>query len=224
MPTPADVIYQLANAGMSQADIMQAVYYLQHGQIPPGANLSATAQQAIHTLGGAGLDSGGVHRVINYLSTGQDPEGDRERAAAAAQPAPQAAPQASLAVSPAWLAFRRSLGIQDAEDAASTQQQIDALNRRAGLQRGDLLEQGVQARQGIADSHEARGVFRSGARLTKQAEQQTGEGRALGQIEQGLAEGVSGLAQSLAQRRAERERRSAETGLDVAYGESQRGY
>ena len=226
MPTPADAIAYLANAGLDRAGVMQAVYYLQHGQMPPGATLSPQASQAIHYLGSAGLDAGGVNRAINYLSTGQDPEGDQERAAAAQQQqaAPQQRPDASLAVSPAWLAFRRSLGIQDETDAASTQQQIDALNRRAGLQRGDLLEQGVKARQGIADSHEARGVFRSGARLKAQSEQQSGEGRALGQIEQGLAEGVSGLAAQLAQRRAERQRQMSETGLNVAYEESQRGY
>ena len=212
MATPADVIAYLAHAGLNQAQVMQAAYYLQTGQIPEGAD--PKAMETIHYLGAAGLDAGGVERANTYLSTGQDPQ-------AAAAPA---APKASLAVDPAWLAFRRSLGVEDAADAATTQQQIDALNRRAGLQRGDLLEQGVQQRQGIADSHESRGLFRSGARLKGQAQQQAGEGRALGQIEAGLAEGVSGLAQSLAQRRAERERRGAETGLNTAANQATRGY
>ena len=215
MATPADAIAYLAHAGLNQAQVMQAAYYLQTGQVPEG--IDQKAWDTIQYLGNAGLDAAGVARANNYLSTGRDPEGEAQ----AAQPA---APQASLAVDPAWLAFRRSLGVEDAADAATTQQQIDALNRRAGLQRGDLIEQGVQQRQGIADSHEARGLFRSGGRLKSQAQQQSGEGKALGQIEAGLAEGVSGLAQSLAQRRAERERRGAEQGLSTAATNATRGY
>lgn len=222
MSVPGDVIGRLAQQGLSRADIMQAVYYLQHGEAPPGANLSPVAAQAINDLGGAGLDSAGVNRVVNYLSTGQDPEGDQERAQAAQQAQPAAAP--SLAVSPAWLAFRRSLGIEDATDAATTQQQVDALNQRAGISRADTLEQGVKARQGIGDSMEARGLFRSGERLKAQSEQQTGEAKQLSDMEANLSQSVAGLTQSLAQRRAERQRQSAETGLGTAYDESQRGY
>ena len=224
MSVAGDAIGYLANAGLDRAAVMQAVYYLQHGEMPPGANLSPQAFSAIQYLGNAGLDSGGVNRTINYLSTGQDPEGDQERAAAAQQQAAPSAPDSSLAVSPAFLAFRRAIGVQDSTDAATTQQQIDALNQRAGLQRGDLLEQGAKARQGIADSHEARGLFRSGERLKAQTEQQTGEGRALGGLESGLATDVAGLTAQLAQRRAERERQSAEQGLNTAADESVRGY
>ena len=82
----------------------------------------------------------------------------------------------------------------------------------------------MKARQGIADSHEARGLFRSGARLKGQAEQQTGEAKALSDMEANLSQSVAGLTQSLAQRRAERERKTSEAGLDTAYNESQRGY
>jgi hypothetical protein len=128
-------------------------------------------------------------------------------------------------VSPAWLAFRRALGIEDATDAATAQSQIDALHRRAGLTRGDLLDQGVKARQGIADSLESRGLFRSGERLKAQADQQAGEGRQLSDVEASLAEGVSALAAQAAQRQAERQRSAAEKGLDVAYNETIRsGY
>ena len=226
MSVPGDVIGRLAQMGLSSRDIWQAVYYLQHGT--HDTDLSPAATSAIQHLAGAGLDSGGVNRVVNYLSTGQDPDGDQERAQQAAQPAPApqqaAAPQPSLAVSPAWLAFRRSLGIEDATDAATTQQQVDALNQRAGIARADTLESGVKARQGIADSHEARGLFRSGARLKGQAEQQTGEAKALSDMEANLSQSVAGLTQSLAQRRAERERKTSEAGLDTAYNESQRGY
>lgn len=141
------------------------------------------------------------------------------------QPATHVAPAASsLAVSPAWLAFRRSLGIEDWVDVATAQAQIDALNRRAGLTRGDLLERGVDERQGIANSFETRGLLRSGARLRDQAKQQAGEGRALADIELGLAEQSAALMANLAGRQAERQRSSAEQGLTVAERETVGGY
>lgn len=140
------------------------------------------------------------------------------------EPDPSLGGEASLAVSPAWLAFRRSLGIDDATDAVTAQAQVDALNRRAGLTRGDVLESGKQAREGIAGGFEARGLYRSGARLRDQSRQQADEGRALADIELTLAENVGGLVGGLAQRQAERQRKAADTALDVAYDETQRGY
>ena len=137
---------------------------------------------------------------------------------------PQSSTAASLAVSPAWLAFRRSLGIEDATDAATAQAKIDALNRRAGLARGDLVERGKDQRQGIADSYETRGLLRSGARLRDQAKQQGGEGAALADLELTLAEQQAQLMAQLAQRQAERQRTSAERALSVADRETVGGY
>ena len=131
---------------------------------------------------------------------------------------------ASLAVSPAWLAFRRSLGISDATDAATAQSQVDALNRRAGLARGDLLERGKDQRQGIADNFETRGLLRSGARLRDQAKQQGGEGAALADLELTLAEQQAGLMAQVAQRQAERQRSGAEQALTVADRETVGGF
>ena len=155
------------------------------------------------------------------LTTGAAPTGAVPSATLGAGSATGAS---SLGVSPAWLAFRRSLGIEDATDAATAQSQIDALNRRAGLARGDTIEQGVEQRQGIADNFETRGLLRSGARLRDQSKQQAGEGRALADIELTLAEQQAALMAAVAQQQAGRQRSAAETALTVADRETQEGY
>ncbi len=121
---------------------------------------------------------------------------------------------AALGQSPAYLAFLRALGLSDATDTANNQVTIDALNRRAGLSLENLAASGAQQRQGISDSHESRGLYRSGARLRAQAGQQEGEARQGSAIAGGAADDTAALVADLAQRRAERQQKSAE----MAYG------
>lgn len=137
-----------------------------------------------------------------------------------AEPAPllsaPAAPQAGLGVDPAHLAFLRALGLSELTDATSNQVAIDALNRRAGMSLQDVASQGATARQGIADSHEARGLYRSGERLRAQSAQQEGEARQSAGIVSDTADQTSALIAQLAQRRAADERERAENAYTTA--------
>lgn len=208
MPTPEETIGWLSQAGLGPAEIMQAVYYLRHGEAPPGADLSPKAQQAISYLGAAGLDSGGVTRADQYLT------------AASGGAAPGAGPTASgipksLGEDPAHLAFLRAVGL-DSTDATNNQLRIDALNRRAGLDLESLKTQGAQQQENIAGGFEARGLYRSGERLRSQARQQEGQAQQEGQITGNAADQTAALVAELAQRRADRQGSQAEQGYGTA--------
>lgn len=208
MPNPADVVAYLAQAGLNQAEVMQAVYYLRNGQAPPGAVLSPKAAETINYLGAAGLDDAGVKRTDAYLSTGQDPGGP--------DPAPPPAPAASLAQDPAYLAFMRQLEDDDASAAATTQTRVDALNGQLNTLLPDIARQGAQERQGIDNSFESRGVLRSGARLERLGDQaQTQAGREA-QARAGVAGNVADLQAQLAERRRQNAMRRSEAGLSSA--------
>lgn len=137
--------------------------------------------------------------------------------APAAAPSPLiAAPQAGLGMDPAHLAFLRAIGLQDFADSTNNQLAVDALNRRAGMSLQDLAAQGADARQGIADSAETRGLYRSGARLRAQTKQQEGEARQASGIVGGTADQTASLIGELAQRRAANERERAEKSFESA--------
>lgn len=214
MSVPGDVIGWLAQRGLDRADIMQAVYALQHGEPPPGAVLSPAATDAIQHLNEAGLNGvDEVNRVVNYLSTGQDPEGDQERAAQAQQ---AAAPPRVLAEDPAYLAYQRALGVEDATDETATNSQADTLRRAVGDQLAQLTTNGDRARQSIDGNFEARGVYRSGAHEQRLGEQRQDEGTQASAIQSQLASQVGDLTQQLAQRKAARQRTLADQGLNTA--------
>lgn len=223
MPTRADVIAYLAHAGLNADEVNDAVEYLTTFDTNA---VSDRSREAINYLGAAGLDKGGVDRAVNYLRTGEDVDwealsqmhnaGMTSEQIRALDPANQAPAKSALAQDPAHLAFLRALGLEDQEDAATTQQNVDAMNRRAGLALTDLAESGIRSRQQIADSREARGLWRSGERLRAQSDQQAQEARQASQISAGVATDTAALTQQLAQRRAERERRRAEVGFSTA--------
>lgn len=137
-------------------------------------------------------------------------------APAAVAPTSLSVPTAGLGVDPAHLAFLRALGLQDFTDSTSAQLAVDALNRRAGMSLEDLKAQGADQRQGIADSHEARGLWRSGGRLRAQSKQEEAEARQAAGIMAGTADQTAGLIAELAQRRAASERSRAEQSLATA--------
>lgn len=122
-----------------------------------------------------------------------------------------------LGTSAAYLAFMRALGLDQANDAIEAQSAIDSLNRRAGLARADIASQGVRQRQNISDDAETRGVWRSGARLRRQAEQRVDEGRQTGALEYGAGDDIGRLTEQLAERRLKRSRDTAERQLDSSY-------
>lgn len=122
-----------------------------------------------------------------------------------------------LGTSPAYLAFLRALGLDQATDSIEAQSAIDALNRRAGLARADIAAQGTRQRQNISDDAEVRGVWRSGARLRRQADQRADEGRQTSAVEYGAGEDIGELTQRLAERRLQRTREQSERALDTTY-------
>lgn len=139
-----------------------------------------------------------------------------EGAAADPYAAAASGPAGSLGQSGAYLAFLRALGLDDAKDATGNQVRIDALNRRAGLAIENNASQGAQQRQGIADSAETRGLFRSGARLRAQAGQEEGQARQQSGIINETADQTAGLIADMAQRRAERQQELAEKSYGAA--------
>lgn len=119
------------------------------------------------------------------------------------------------AMHPAYLAFLRALGLQNATDAVDAQAAIDRLNARAGLSREEIIDQGGIQREGIQGGYEARGLWRSGAKLRDLNRQRASEGRALGGVELNVADQSAQLISELARRRAAGERQTAEKAYDV---------
>lgn len=128
----------------------------------------------------------------------------------------------SLGASPAYLAFMRELGIEDALDRSDAQTGIDRLLRRRDMALPEIAEQGEYAREGISGSHEDRGLYRSGSHEVALARQRAAEGRMAARVEADTAEGVDDMSMDLERRVAARRRRTAEAGLTAAdqlYGE-----
>ena len=131
-------------------------------------------------------------------------------------------PSVSLAEDPAYQAFLRALGVEDAEDAADTTARTDALNRQLALRLPEVTEAGEDSRTAISGAHEARGLYRSGSREVALARQRAEEGRAVAGLESSAADQTAQYVRDLARRRAERARRTAEAGLVAGgnlYGE-----
>jgi len=122
-------------------------------------------------------------------------------------------PSVSLAEDPAYLAFLRALGVEDAEDAADTQARTDALGRQLSMRLPEVAEAGEDSRSAISGSFESRGLFASGGREVALARQRADEGRTVAGLESTVADQSAQYARELARRRAERARRTAEAGL-----------
>lgn len=141
----------------------------------------------------------------------------QQQTAAQQQAAPTAAsPAQVLAEDPAWLAYQRALGVEDAQDREATTSRAEALRRAQGDGLANLSIAGDRSRREISGNYEARGVLRSGAHETRLGEQRMDEGRQASQLQSATATQVSDLEQQLAQRRVARQRGAAEQGLNTA--------
>lgn len=122
----------------------------------------------------------------------------------------------SLAQSPSYLAFLRSVGVADGEDAAVTQYGADRVQRRTARALPRLGELGGRAREQISNSHESRGLFRSGQHEVALGRQRSDEAYATTSLQDDTSDDVRAMQMELARRRAERQRGLAEAGLGAA--------
>lgn len=153
------------------------------------------------------------HQNVTFGIDGKPITPGAAPAPAPANPSPTPQPAVSLATDPAYLAFLRALGVEDSEDAASTQTGVDRINRTLAARLPEVTEAGDYAREGISGSFESRGLFRSGSHEVALARQRAAEGRTISDLESTTADSTADLTTALARRRAERERRKAEATL-----------
>jgi hypothetical protein len=74
------------------------------------------------------------------------------------------------ATDPAYLAFLRQTGVQEQDLGAEAAARISSLNRALQRHLPAYADQKRQAEQGVADSYEERGLYRSGGRLRDQVD------------------------------------------------------
>ncbi|MGH9266738.1 MAG: hypothetical protein ACRD0D_01020 [Acidimicrobiales bacterium] len=135
----------------------------------------------------------------------------------AAAPAASAGAARSLGEDPAYLAFTRALGAEEAEAAGEAQARTSALRRALGMRLPQIAEAGERAREAVGAGFESRGLFRSGARLGSLARQRAAEAAEAAGAVSATAEAQSDLERALARSRAARARQLSERGLSSAY-------
>lgn len=119
------------------------------------------------------------------------------------------------AADPTYLAYLRSLGLEESEAVGEAERRVSSLTR--GLTRRRAASQVAEGRaqESTSEDFEGRGLLRSGARLV--AQQRLGEDFMRGRLEdelgtrEGVADAYGGLARDVAGLR----RRRAESELDA---------
>lgn len=124
-------------------------------------------------------------------------------------------PAKNVYENPAFLAFLRTSGLEMDTAAADVARQESALQQALASSVADLQTQGAQARRGIDQNFESRGVFRSGARGERLGEQEALTNTAIASRQAGTADQVAALRGSLANKVAEQGRRAGELGLSI---------
>lgn len=110
-------------------------------------------------------------------------------------PAPAAAPvqKFTLQSDPAYLNYLRTMGLGDSDARSAAQRQIDSVNRQLALTVPQMREQGIENIRGIDNSFEARGVFRSGERLRRNAQSEANTQAQIAAAQEGAAGNVAGI-------------------------------
>lgn len=140
---------------------------------------------------------------------------------------------------PSILAFLRAAGYAGEAATADVARRRNDIENALGLSIADLDARGEQARRGISGNFESRGVFKSGAHLRDQAEQEATQGRQAGALEQQAASQIGNLTSSLTQQIAQNQQRaqelavtqnqkanltSGQAALDEKYADTEYGY
>lgn len=124
-------------------------------------------------------------------------------------------PPKPLASSPEWLAYLNALGLEENQFRADIDRQRSFAQSAAAQQIGQLEPQYAQQRRNIAGSQEARGMARSGESLRRFAESRAAQGRDTSNINMGLAQTLSGLETSLANKMMDLGARRAQQELSL---------
>lgn len=114
---------------------------------------------------------------------------------------------------PAFLAFLRAQGIEEAELANTVAQRLGIIERTRNVAIPRLQEDEARAVQRVADVFENRGLFRSGQRLLRQSEVAQAFGRRRADLEARLADQGASLIQQLTAQIAANRRQAAEEAL-----------
>lgn len=171
--------------------------------------------------------TGKVVGVLNSLGPDSSFAGAPAPTSTAA-PAPTAPPANYLPMvespiygDPAMLAFIRSSGLANDVASADVARRTDNYNRALGIATDDINAQGERSRRGIAGNYESRGVYRSGAQLRAQSEQEADQARRLGAARLSTADAIGGLQSQLLQTIANNQQRAAELGLTTGQNQYQ---
>lgn len=122
----------------------------------------------------------------------------------------------SLGQDPAYLAFLRTSGINQADASATAQNQLDAINNELQRRLPDLAFQGELAQKQIAGNMESRGILRSGERFVAGADQARQQGLQQAQLVGTAGDQQAAIRLQLAQQLAAIQRNVAEQGLNSA--------
>lgn len=130
--------------------------------------------------------------------------------------APPPAPTSPIYSDPAFLAFARASGLSDQIAAGAVARRTGNINMALNIATGDMERQGTISRRNIAGSHEARGVFRSGANLRAQGEQEAAQAARASALQLGARSDIGDLNSNLLQTIAGNQQRTVELGLTTA--------
>lgn len=99
---------------------------------------------------------------------------------------------------PVFLAYLRSQGMSESDVAGELAIRTSSLSRQLARQLPAYDDQAQRSQEGISNSYEDRGMFRSGARLVAQQRQATDDDRAKLNFTAGVTDQLSGATLSTA--------------------------
>lgn len=129
-----------------------------------------------------------------------------------------AQPYAALNQDPAWLAYLRASGFENAADQSDTTLQEAILRQNLGGNIDDINRSYDRAGEQLNTSYERRGIGGSGLEARDRGRLEADRGRAVGKARTGVEDTVSRLYSDLARRVASRGKQGAETALGLTYG------
>lgn len=98
---------------------------------------------------------------------------------------------------PSYLAYLRATGLQEEVARANAARQTAAIQRQLATTTPEIARLGQLARARIGDSFEARGVYRSGMRQQRQAEQGASEAYRVGSLWGNAGDRIAGAQGNL---------------------------
>lgn len=120
---------------------------------------------------------------------------------------------------PTYLAYLRAMGLEEDVARQNAARQTGQIQRQVQSVTPEIARLGLISRGRIGDSFEARGVYRSGQRKVRQAENAAGEGYRVGQLYGQATDRIGNvqgtLQQSIADLARQRADRSAAYGVGV---------